>query len=71
MENSNKKDIASINEILKKYSKSVNLATTNPELAEEIWITNETSNFVHPRGTEYGWQNIKNNFYKKTMGGKI
>lgn len=36
-------------------------------LAEQVWLTGAGVSFIHPRGHERGWEEIKNNFYRKTM----
>ena len=35
---------------------------------ESIWSTAETTSFIHPRGHEVGWENIREAFYLNTMG---
>ncbi|MDO4229815.1 MAG: nuclear transport factor 2 family protein [Capnocytophaga sp.] len=59
-------DKVAITELLKTYAQSVDLADT--DLAATIWDTNERVIFIHPRGDEFGWEAVKENFYKKTMG---
>lgn len=51
--------------VVDSYARSVN--TMDLVLAEQIWITNESSTFIHPRGHERGWVKIKDDFYGKTM----
>ena len=59
-------DISAIREVVAKYARSIDAADVR--LAEEIWRTDGDVVFIHPRGTEYGWEAIKANFYGKTMG---
>jgi hypothetical protein len=33
-----------------------------------VWDTSDHASFIHPRGTEHGWEEIANNFYGVTMG---
>ena len=62
-------DIAAIKNIIQEYADSV----TNYDLqkAASIWQTDEHTSFIHPRGTEYGWEAIKKNFYGTTMHDKF
>lgn len=60
-------DMTQIKDVIAKYETSVNRYDVAPELAEEIWQTTSDSSYIHPRGHEKGWTNIKNNFYQKTM----
>ena len=59
-------DISAIREVVATYARSIDAADV--QLAEEIWQTGGDVVFIHPRGTEYGWEAIKANFYGKTMG---
>lgn len=36
--------------------------------AEKVWLLGPEASFMHPRGHERGWEEIKNNFYRKIMG---
>jgi ketosteroid isomerase-like protein len=49
-----------------KYLRAVDDADTN--LAAEVWATSPDVSFIHPRGHERGWEQLKTNFYEKTMG---
>lgn len=60
-------DIQAVNELLKNYAASV--GSCDLQKAGEIWLTDERTMFIHPLGTEYGWQSVKDNFYGKIMGG--
>ena len=58
-------DINAIKDIINKYADSI----TNYDLkeAEQIWQTDDRTTFIHPRGNEYGWNAVRDNFYGKTM----
>ena len=58
-----KSDEQEILEVLKLYEKSINDADT--KLAEQIWSQDPEVSFVHPKGWEHGWIEVKNNFYIK------
>lgn len=60
------KDVKEIEQVIKNYAQSID--TIDIGLAEKIWQTNEQTTFIHPRGTEVGWEAVKNNFYKEVMG---
>lgn len=60
------------NEILNKisqYSKSIN--EVDLKLASKIWLNSNDVTFIHPRGHEHGFKEIKENFYIKTMQEKF
>ena len=57
-----------IHQLLNTYARSVNEFNIQPQLAQQIWNTGDETVFIHPKGTEYGWQQIHSNFYEKTMG---
>jgi ketosteroid isomerase-like protein len=57
---------AEIQKVIDKYARSINLADTT--LAAEIWSSGPDVSMIHPRGHEHGWQQVKQNFYEKTMG---
>lgn len=48
------------------YCQSVNNAD-NTALAEQVWATGPESSLTHPRGHEFGWEQIKQNFYTNIM----
>jgi ketosteroid isomerase-like protein len=52
--------------LIDKYAKSVSQADTN--LASEIWSTNEEVSFIHPKGQEHGWEQVRTNVYERLMG---
>ncbi len=37
-------------------------------LAAQVWSTTPDVSFVHPRGTEHGWEEVARDFYGKAMG---
>ena len=51
--------------LVSQYANSINLADT--ELAATIWSTTSDVSFIHPRGHEHGWNEVRNNFYEATM----
>ncbi|WP_321998970.1 YybH family protein [Priestia megaterium] len=55
-----------IKDVINKYLKSINEAE-NISLAEEIWSNSNEVSFIHPRGHERGWEEVKQNFYFGTM----
>lgn len=36
-------------------------------IAEKVWDVSAGTTFIHPRGHERGWDEVRTNFYKKTM----
>src|SRR5947209_7458320 len=58
-------DTAAIHQTLRSYCRSINLADTT--LARSIWSRSDSITFIHPRGHEQGWKQIKTNFYGMTM----
>ncbi len=54
-----------IKELLAKYAKSIDEASTT--LAAEVWSQSSEVSFIHPRGNEHGWEEIKN-FWVQAMG---
>lgn len=60
-------------ELLKKvaaYRESI-LQADDPGIAETVWATTAEASFIHPRGHERGWMEIRENFYGKTMAGEF
>jgi ketosteroid isomerase-like protein len=55
-----------IRSIIEKYARSVDAADT--ELAATIWSKSADVSFIHPRGHEHGWQEVKRNIYETAMG---
>lgn len=52
--------------LLAEYAQSVD--SLDLSLADRIWSHDGDVVFIHPRGTEIGFAQIIENFYKKTMG---
>ena len=52
--------------LLDQYITSINNADIR--LAEQIWSQTEHISFIHPRGHQRGWDEIKNGFYLEAMG---
>ena len=50
---------------ISQYAKSVD--ETDLNLASKVWMDSDESTFIHPRGHEHGFEQIKENFYIKTM----
>ncbi|MGV0780020.1 YybH family protein [Mycolicibacterium peregrinum] len=48
------------------YLASIDAADS--ESGKELWETSERVSFIHPRGHEYGWDEVAKNFYGITMG---
>ncbi len=55
-----------IKNLIAKYAKSVDDADTT--LGAEIWSDSPDVSFVHPLGHEHGFEQIKQNVYKRLMG---
>lgn len=55
-----------IQKLLNNYVVAVN--TLDLELGSEIWSQNADISFIHPRGHQKGWEDIKSSFYLGTMG---
>jgi len=60
-------EIAEIKGIISKYAQAVNDDNVDTNLASRIWSNEADVSFIHPRGHEHGWEQIKTNFYEKTM----
>lgn len=60
------RDVKLLHELLANYAKSID--TLDLQLADRIWSHAPEVSFIHPRGTEKGFDQIVNNFYKTTMG---
>lgn len=58
-----------IADLVDQYARSIDDADT--VLAERIWLTSNAVSFIHPRGHERGWEEVKQNFYEKTMGARF
>ena len=57
---------AEIAAILQDYARATN--ELDLDLAEEIWSQEPGVSFIHPRGHQRGWPEIRQNFYVDTMG---
>ena len=55
-----------IRTLIDKYAKSVSEANT--KLASEIWSNGDDVSFIHPKGHEHGWEQVRTNVYQKLMG---
>ena len=47
-------DTQAINELIQNYAASI--CGCDIDKAAEIWQTDERTTFIHPLGTEYGWE---------------
>jgi Xaa-Pro aminopeptidase len=56
-----------IKNLIAKYAKSVSDADT--DLASQIWWNSPEASFIHPLGHEHGFEQIKENVYRRLMGG--
>jgi ketosteroid isomerase-like protein len=59
-------DVKAIKGLIANYAKSIDDADT--ALAAKVWSDTPGVSFIHPRGHERGWKQVKANFYEKTMG---
>ena len=55
-----------IKSVIAKYAKSVDAADTN--MASQVWLDSPQASFIHPLGHEHGFEEIKQNVYKRLMG---
>lgn len=55
-------DTVQLKSMVEKYVQSINNAE-NASLADEIWEQSDKVGFIHPRGHEKGWENVKKNIY--------
>lgn len=58
--------VKAIKDLIAMYAKSIDDADT--ALASKIWLGSPDVSFIHPRGHERGWKEIKENVYEKLMG---
>ena len=57
--------IEEIKHLIHKYVISIDKADIR--LAADIWLDSPKTSFIHPKGHEHGFEEIKKNFYMKTM----
>ena len=57
---------ADLEKLVTTYTESVR--TLDMNVIETIWALTPHTSFVHPRGHQTGWQDIKQAFYLETMG---
>ncbi|TWU39012.1 Calcium/calmodulin dependent protein kinase II Association [Novipirellula aureliae] len=65
-EEGNMTDEAAVRELIDRYAKSID--TADIDLATKVWQTSDDVSFIQPRGHQHGWDEIRINFYEKTMG---
>ncbi|MEN9414987.1 MAG: hypothetical protein RLZ62_1291 [Bacteroidota bacterium] len=58
---SSENDRKAIMEVLADYRLSINQADTT--LGKKVFLTNENISFIHPRGHQHGWKEVKTNIY--------
>jgi Xaa-Pro aminopeptidase len=65
---SSERSVASeeIKSLIAKYAKSIDGADT--DLASQVWWDSPEASFIHPLGHEHGFEQIKQNVYKRLMG---
>lgn len=51
--------------LLENYATSIN--NGDLDLADKLFLQNKNTSFIHPRGHEVGFDNVKEAFYVKTM----
>jgi ketosteroid isomerase-like protein len=61
-------DHADIMKLLNNYAAAINGTELNLELAQSLWSHSEEITFIHPRGHQNGWDEIKKEFYLGAMG---
>jgi ketosteroid isomerase-like protein len=59
-------DVRAIKDLIARYVKSIDAADT--ALAAKVWSDSPDVSFIHPRGHERGWKEVKENVYEKLMG---
>ena len=62
-------ETAEVKGVIAAYAKSIDAADVT--LAAQIWLTDSNVSFIHPRGHERGWEEVKTNFYQKMMGARF
>jgi len=58
--------IVQIEQLIARYAAAADGADV--DLAGQVWSNSPDVSFIHPRGHEHGWEEIKRNFYQNTMG---
>ncbi|GAA4446720.1 YybH family protein [Novipirellula rosea] len=59
-------EVKEVRVLIDRYAKSIE--TADVELAAKVWQTTNDVSFIQPRGHQHGWEEVKENFYEKTMG---
>jgi Xaa-Pro aminopeptidase len=59
-------DSGVVRSLIEKYAKSIDGADT--ALAAEVWLDSPDVSFIHPLGHEHGFEQIKQNVYRRLMG---
>ena len=58
-----------IEHLVSQYAKSIDEADI--DLAATVWSTTDDVSFIHPKGDERGWEQVKTQFYYKLMRDKF
>ena len=59
-----------ISDCLARYVASI-IHADDPSLAQGVWAATPAVTLIHPRGHEHGWEEVRANFYEKTMAAKF
>jgi ketosteroid isomerase-like protein len=62
-------DETAIREQIARYVRSVNEADT--ALAATVWDTTPAVSFIHPRGHDHGWDEVRSCFYERGMAARF
>lgn len=62
-------DLEAIQQLQANYAEVVNVEPIDLKVAAQIWLDSPEVSFLHPLGTAYGWQQIKQDFYQNIMEG--
>ena len=58
---------AQIKEMIAKYAAVVNAEPVDLGLASQVWSSSTDVSLIYPLGEQHGWEQVKRNFYEKTM----
>jgi ketosteroid isomerase-like protein len=59
-------DVDAIGRIIARYAQSIDAADTT--MASQLWWDSPEVSFIHPLGHEHGFDQVKQNVYKRLMG---
>lgn len=60
-------DADAIQALIAKYAAGVNAEPVDMKLLSEVWDHSPDVSLINPETYEHGWEQIKQNFYEKTM----